>query len=445
MERRSDVLVLGAGAAGLAAAVRLQRAGLTVRVLEARDRVGGRVATVYEDGTGLALELGAEFVHGRPREVLRLARAAGVRLRQMPDHHGLWWRGELEDGDAAFDFGDTFTRASSDLEAGEDRAIGEVLTARARAEGWPAKRRALARTYVEGFYAAPYERASARAIAQMERGVGATGGIAPSRAVEGYARVLAPLARGLAPGALVLNAVASEVRWERGRVQVLAATQEGAALGLFEAERLLVTLPVGVLRAPPDAAGALRFRPALPEKERAAGALEMGPLVKVLLRFRHAFWREHAASAPYDFFHAPGQPFPTWWTLAPQRTAHLVGWVGDSGALALGGEPPGAVLEAALGTLARLFSRPRPALRAELESWRVQDWQEEPFTRGGYCVIPTGALPARAALGEPVEDTLYFAGEALAPRGQEGTVAGALASGTQVAEALLRARGRQAR
>ena len=74
--------MLGAGAAGLAAAERLHRAGLGVRVLEARERVGGRIATVQDPGSGLPLELGAEFVHGRPRELLRLARA--------PRHHSAW-------------------------------------------------------------------------------------------------------------------------------------------------------------------------------------------------------------------------------------------------------------------------------------------------------------------------------------------------------------------
>ncbi|HET9452421.1 MAG TPA: FAD-dependent oxidoreductase, partial [Aggregicoccus sp.] len=152
------------------------------------------------------------------------------------------------------------------------------------------------------------------------------------------------------------------------------------------------------------------------------------------------FWREHADSASYDFFHAPGQALPTWWTLAPHDSAHLVGWAGGPGALALGGLDARGVLDAALATLARLFSRPRTALLAELESWRVQDWQREPFTRGGYCVVPVGALPQLEVLGEPVEHTLFFAGEALAPAGQAGTVPGALASGREVAERLLRTR-----
>jgi len=73
----------------------------------------------------------------------------------------------------------------------------------------------------------------------------------------------------------------------------------------------------------------------------------------------------------------------------------------------------------------------------QVESWRVQDWQREPFTRGGYCVIPAGAVDAMEVLARPVQDTLFFAGEATHLEGQEGTVHGALATGLRAAREVL--------
>jgi monoamine oxidase len=117
-----------------------------------------------------------------------------------------------------------------------------------------------------------------------------------------------------------------------------------------------------------------------------------------------------------------------------------VGWSGGPGALALSRLSEQDVLAKALETLSRIFSLRRSVLQTELESWRVVDWQREPFTRGGYCVIPAGALDALEALAAPVQDTLFFAGEATNTEGEEGTVHGALETGLRAAGELLASR-----
>lgn len=436
MERPSDVIVLGAGAAGLGAAERLVRAGLRVTVLEARDRVGGRVHTVPDAFTGTPLELGAEFVHGKPPTLLKLIKREKLTVKACNDRHGLLWKGRLQEGDEAFDFVEALASAKP-----PDQPVGELLRERARAERWPELKVALARGYIEGFYAASSETASALAIAEMEQAADELGGIGPSRVLEGYGQVLRRLAERLErhPGTLVLNAVAEELRWSRGTVQVRARTREGAALGVFRAARAIVTLPVGVLRVRPPEPGAVRFIPRLPEKERALSRLEMGPLVKLLLRFRSPFWKDSKDTRAFGFFHSPDSPFPTWWTLEPHRARHLVGWSGGPGAHKLSDLPEEAVLAQGLDTLSRIFGLKVPVLRTELESWRVMNWQHEPFTRGGYCVIPTGALKDLQRLAEPVEDTLFFAGEATNTEGEEGTVHGALETGLRAAREVLRA------
>ncbi|RYZ38812.1 MAG: FAD-dependent oxidoreductase [Myxococcaceae bacterium] len=439
MDLEADVIILGAGAAGLSAADRLMRKGLRVIVLEARDRVGGRVATVWDPTGDVPLELGAEFVHGKPPTLLRRIEKAGLTVRACNDRHALLWRGNLGESDRAFAFQKPLSQAKP-----PDRSMTTWVAEEARARKWPPLVTAMARSYVEGFYAADPDIASTLAIARMDRSVASMGGATPSRVMEGYDRVLHAMAARLfaKPDTLFLNAIVDEVRWKPGQVRVRARTRQGVLLGMFQARQAVVTLPVGVLRARPPQPGAVRFVPRVREQERAWNQLEMGPLVKVLLRFRTAFWREQAESARFGFFHAPGAPFPTWWTLSPhRRTRHLVGWSGGPGALALSKLDERAVLERAIQGLSRLFRRPVRHLHEQLEMWRVQDWQREPYTRGGYAVIPTGALDAVATLARPVGRTLFFAGEATHVGGEEGTVHGALDTGRRAADEVLAARG----
>jgi monoamine oxidase len=434
MDCSSDVVVLGAGASGLAAAERLSRAGLRVVVLEARDRPGGRVDTVRDVLDGVPLELGAEFIHGKPPLLQKLARRARVKVGVGNDTHALLWRGRLEDEDASFDF-------VEDLAAAEppDRPVGQLIAEHARTGHWSERKVRLARSYVEGFYAATVDTASALAIARMERAAVTLGGIAGSRSLQGYDRVLQPLVRGLMrrPRTLFFNAVAEQIRWSPRGVEVRARTREGAPLGIFRARRAVVTLPVGVLKASPPEPGAVRFLPRVPEKERAVARLDMGPLVKVLLRFRAPFWEEREDTRRYGHFHGPGLAIPTWWTLSPLRSRYLVGWAGGPEAEVLSRLREDEVLRQAMESLGRIFKLSRRTLQEQLESWRLQDWQREPFTRGGYAVIPSGAVDAMEALARPVQGTLFFAGEATHLEGEEGTVHGALATGLRAAREVM--------
>ncbi|HET9386226.1 MAG TPA: FAD-dependent oxidoreductase, partial [Gemmatimonadales bacterium] len=150
--RKPDVLILGAGAAGLAAARDLSQAGLRVTVLEARPRVGGRVLTVHDPRAPVPLELGAEFIHGEAPETLQAAQAAGLAVIELPDRHEMVSGGRFDIRDA---FWDAIEQMNRDLarrvaQRGKDFPVSEYLDS----PTLPAARRQLLRDFVQGFHAA---------------------------------------------------------------------------------------------------------------------------------------------------------------------------------------------------------------------------------------------------------------------------------------------------
>jgi monoamine oxidase len=421
---RLNVVVVGAGAAGLAAADALRRAGTDAVVLEARDRVGGRVDTVLDPTTGIALERGAEFVHGRPPRIRALARRAGVDVRAVPDHHVLARGGRLVRVDRELETAEELLSAGD----GDDETF-ETAIARA---GAPARTVALARELVRGFYLADPATASASALREMTEGLDETGGAAPHRVIGGYVRILAPLERRLAAsGALRLSSAVEEIRWRPASVEVRLRGPTGRRLAPVQAERVIVTVPVGVLRA-----GGLRFSPGLPPVARAASALEMGPIVKVLLRFRRPLWRDRGPRR-LAFLHVPGAPVPVFWTLAPLAFPALVGWAGGPHAHALGGRSFRAVASAAVRSAARGLGRTSAAIEDALDAVTVVDWTADPWARGGYAAFPAGSARAVRELAQPVAGTIFFAGEATADPSGAGTVEGALATGERAAREVL--------
>jgi len=422
------VIVVGAGAAGLAAADALRRAGVEVVVVEARDRIGGRVESRIDPALGVAVERGAEFVHGRPPRVIALARRAGAPVRTVPDRHVARRAGRLQRVHGAFE------GAQRLLALGErdDETFEAVLARNGGPRRLGAETVELARELVRGFYLADPATASARALRRMTEGLGETGGAAPHRVVGGYARVLAPLARGLrARGALRLSCAVEEIRWRPGAVEVRVRGAAGGPLPPLRAARAIVTAPLGVLRA-----GALRFRPSLPGLACAAAALEMGPIVKVLLRFRSASWQPRGARR-LAFLHVPGAPVPVFWTLAPLAAPALVGWAGGPHARALAGRSARAVAAAAVRSVARGLALEPAAVEDALDGVDVADWTADPWARGGYAVFPAGSAGASEALARPVAGTLFFAGEATADPAGAGTVEGALATGERAAREAI--------
>ena len=394
------------------------RAGRQVLILEARGRVGGRCWTRRLPGISTPIELGAEFIHGRPDVTLRLLQKAGLAPVDSVRKSRAAEDGKLVPINA---FAEA-QRAVRDAVVHKDVSFATFL-ARRRMR---ARTRTFAKLMVQGFDAADPARVSARSIVE-EWGSGSSMGASQPRPAGGYGPLLEGLAaEALGDGArLRLEAVVREIRWRRGTVEI-----ESDFLGkrfVERARQAIVTLPLGVLQA-----GTVRFRPPLRDKRSALERLGSGPVIKAALWFERAFWEERSPGTA--FFHAPRSAFPTFWTPLPARVPLLIAWAGGPKAERLPRLADENLIEQALRGARAVFGR-IPPLAAAL----VHDWRRDPFARGAYSYVLVDGEGAREKLAESVADTLYFAGEATDTAGEAGTVAGALQSGVRAARQLLEA------
>jgi monoamine oxidase len=414
--RDADVIVVGAGAAGLAAARDLERAGMRVICLEARERAGGRILTVHDKRSPVPVELGAEFVHGRPSQIWDAARAANLELREISGR----MVGVPEDGNDEGGWGD---RVLSDIRRLATEERDESFLEFVERGNYGAGERRSATGYVEGFNAARKERIGVASLAQDARAADAIDGDSAFRFVAGYDALVAAL------GAqdVRLSSVVEAIEWRRGSARVLVRSAAGS--WALTAERVVVTVPLGVLQA-----GVIRFDPEPAGILEAARALEFGQAVRVTLLFDRAFWEEKAETRGAGFLFSGEAVFPTWWTTLPVKAPVITGWSAGPKADPLLGKSEAEVVAAAVGAIGRIVGI--PAGVTLVEAW-MHDWHGDPWARGAYSYVPAGALWARRLLAEAVEGTLYVAGEATDLVGYGGTVHGAIASGQRAAGQIL--------
>jgi monoamine oxidase len=417
----ADVLILGAGVAGLAAANALASSGLQVTVLEARDRIGGRIFTLHPSEFDFPLELGAEFVHGRPPELLSLLQDADATLQPVAGVDACFRDGTLsrcEESDKAFALLDElagFVQREGDMSF-------EAFLERRRPAPEIAER---ARSFVEGFNAADARRIGIAALARQQQAEEEIGGFESSRSTTGYDVLPRYLARRVekAGSRIIISSPVKSLHWKTG--EVIAHTAAGKS---FSASKALVTLPLGVLKA-----RSVAFHPEPARTFAAADRMEPGSVRRLVLVFRSQFWMEKIADMRFLF--TDTMKPATYWTQHPSEAPMLIGWLGGPKADAIA--DPGQLPAQALRSLERIFSLSPQSLDAQLRNWYLHDWQNDPYTLGAYSYAPAGALDCSAAMTEPVGNTLFFAGEHTDTTGHWGTVHGALRSGLRAAQQIL--------
>src|ERR1041385_234575 len=270
MEQDADVIIIGAGAAGLAAARELSAAQLKVIVLEARLRIGGRINTHFDQ---CPIELGAEFVHGKPPETFTIAERSGLKLQSVPNRHWHLHDGVLTKSGEFWSKVEDVTKDMSHYH-GSDQDFDTFLDQYNREDI-----RSIATLYVEGFHAAHADRISVLGLNKTNEAAAEIDDDEQFRVENGYVQLVQAL-HDEAGAVVHLNAVVEAVKWKRDEVEVVTSASQR-----FKARRLIVTLPLSLIQT-------VRFEPSLDEQKAQAGKLAMGHVVKVMLRFRETFWEQ---------------------------------------------------------------------------------------------------------------------------------------------------------
>jgi monoamine oxidase len=265
------------------------------------------------------------------------------------------------------------------------------------------------------------------------------------RAANGYQDLLDIFCADLARAGVQIKTelAVNSIRWSQGRAEIEA--HQGSESRKFETERVLVTIPLGVMKAAAEDEGAVRFDPVLPRtKSDALTKLEMGKIIRVTLRFKNRFWdaiptpgKDRKTLSDMGFLFSDDERLPTWWTTMPRKLPIIIGWAPFRCAERLSGKSESFVVDRCLQTLGRLLNIRIEQITSLLDAAYFHDWQNDPFSRGAYSYGAVGSDGAQEALACPLENTLFFAGEATDTTGHNGTVHGAIASGRRAATEIL--------
>jgi monoamine oxidase len=432
MARRAvDVVVIGAGAAGLTAARALNETGASVAVLEARERLGGRILTVHDPATPFPIELGAEFIHGEAPALEPVLRGSGLAAIDVDGDQWMLDRDRLRPRN---DFWDELAQVMRHLRpGGRDRSFQAFLDTRPGGRRL-AHSRTLVRQFIESFHAADARLISAKALAAAgTSGEDIEAEMRIARVAGGYERVVetlaAPLAHRVQVGALV-----SRVRWSTGEVVAYVHHPDRRCRFAVDARAAIVTAPLGVLKAAPGEEGFIEFTPPLRQKRAALHRLASGSVVRVTVRLRERLW-----GPKVSFLTSTDPDFPVWWTAYPLDVPIITGWRGGPVARRLAQLPRRELERRAITSLARHVEVSHARLRARVEAVWTHDWEHDPFARGAYSYPLVGGADAADALARPIRRTLFFAGEATGANGETSTVDAAIATGQRAARQVLRA------
>jgi len=423
-DHHSDILVIGAGMAGLTAARALAESNLRVTILEARDRIGGRILThrVAKE----TIELGAEFIHGRPPELWSVIHEAGLSTYEREGVQFCFDDSKLRECGGALERSFHLLEDLEDF-TGPDISFAEYLNRKDAAS----KEREAIIGYVEGFNAADHNDISVLSLGLQQKAEDSIDGDRVLCARDGYDQIPQYLAKRIIEyrGVIHLNTPVREIRWKQNRVEALTETS------FFIAPKTVVTLPLGILQSE-----GVTITPRPKTTLSAASRMRMGQVCRFTLLFRKPFWKHLPRPSKLEdlsFLFSFAETPRVWWTTHPEPCNSITGWVGGPRAHALNQLSPDQLSRQACITLAKIFDVKMEHLNRLLIGCYTHNWQRDPFSRGAYSYVAAGGIDAPQQMSHPLLNTVFFAGEHTDTTGHWGTVHAAMRSGLRAAKQMM--------
>lgn len=423
LNKNYDVIIIGAGAAGLIAAWEIIQTGKKVAIIEARDRIGGRIHTIYDQNFSLPVEAGAEFLHGDLPLTKLLLKKADVAYAKV---EGDIWRKEkngLQKSDFIEDYRDLnkkFKELTSDI------PVADFINQYLNEPGYEDLKKSI-KSYVEGYYAADTSRASTFALRDELK----NSSNEQYRIESGY-QTLVDFMRSeflQKGGTLYLSSPVTAINWQNDNVEMITTLKR------FTAKKIIITVPIGVLQSKQ-----INFTPGIENKITAAKQAGYGPVIKIVIQFKNIFWRDRALTGKETKklgFLFSEEAVPTWWTQYPKELPILTGWLGGPRAEKMKHLTDEEILKQAITSLTSIFNIDAITFNKKLVNWYVINWATDPFSLGAYSYQTVGGGATIKFLKEPIKNTLFFAGEGLYNGPKIGTVEAALTSGRETAHLAI--------
>jgi monoamine oxidase len=413
-----DSIIIGAGATGLYAASKLTAAGKRVLLLEARNRVGGRIYTITDARFTRPIEAGAEFVHGDVPITLSLLKEAKISFHEMTGEIFQIENGSLKESDL---FDRDWPRIIDQLhQLKTDIPFEEFLQ-----RYFPGNHQLHENIirFVEGYNAADSSKVSSFALKEEWS---AEEEPIQNRPDNGYGPLMEHLLNAALKSHLVLrlNEEVIGIDWSSEQIHVKSSK------GVYTASKVLITVPLGVLQSEK-----IEFTPSIPKYIGAAQQIGFGPVVKVVAELKKNFWEKYVLGKFPSFkFLFSDADVPTWWSQRPSNARIITGWLGG---------PKVHLFEKrnfhalALKSLSYLMDVGQNEMETNIEAIYIHDWLNDPFSLGAYSYDILQSKDAKKILNEPISHKIYFAGEGCYSGAHTGTVEAAFQSAEDAVKRML--------
>ncbi|AWA30726.1 hypothetical protein HYN48_11880 [Flavobacterium magnum] len=408
------VIIVGAGAAGIMAANILAKKGASVTILEAGNRIGGRIHTFVPDGFVNTVEAGAEFIHGNlPLTLKQLKRA------KLPYAEASMTMHRFDGTSITRNFGkskawESFYEKLAQLQT--DCTLDAFLEAHFRG----AKYRLLHREVRE--MAQGLDLADPSEVSLLSLKAEWLSEETQYRPITGYGPLLEFLYDEATRGdcTVAFGQKATTVRWKSGSASVVTETQS------YQADAVILTASLGILKQ-----GEIAFEPEIPELPACFDKIGFGQVIKLALEFDRPFWEQQIPDLAFLF----AENGLTFWTQADRHTPVLTGWLGNDDVAVYKGFDDNKIIALCMDELSKIF----PEARRYFRTAAVFRYTEDTFFRGGYSWPKPDSKKAVKTINKGFGNTVWFAGEAFDPTFESATVEAALESGKFVAAKVFRA------